>query len=121
MKDLSRFLRAYMNEGILEGQRILKRETVASMLSRQHYGRGLCWFPVMRNSDQIVWGHTGGDPGIATQMQFFQKEGVGVIVFFNFDSPRKGCREIINRLSDEAVRAAGGQGESAAQPRQVLK
>jgi hypothetical protein len=48
-------------------------------------------------------------------MQFFQKEGVGVIVFFNFDSPRKGCREIINRLSDEAVRATGGQGESAAQ------
>jgi len=121
VKDLSRFLRAYMNEGTFEGQRILKRETVQSMLSRQHYGRGLCWFPVMRNSDQIVWGHTGGDPGIATQMQFFQKEGVGVIVFFNFDSPRKGCREIINRLSDEAVRAAGGQGESAAQPRQVLK
>jgi CubicO group peptidase (beta-lactamase class C family) len=121
VKDLSRFLRAYMSEGAFEGQRILKKETVQSMLSQQHYGRGLCWSPVMRNNDQIAWGHGGGDPGIATQMQFFQKEGVGVIVFFNFDSPRKGCREIINRLSDEALRAAGAQGESGGQPRGELK
>jgi len=64
VKDLSRFLRAYMNEGTFEGQRILKRETVQSMLSRQHYGRGLCWFPVMRNSDQIVWGIPEGTRGL---------------------------------------------------------
>jgi CubicO group peptidase (beta-lactamase class C family) len=121
VKDLSRFLRAYINEGTFEGQRILKRETVQSMLSRHHYGRGLCWFPIMSKNDQIVWGHSGGDPGIATQMQLLQKEGAGVIVFFNFDSPRKGCREIIDRLLDEGIRAAGDQGGSAGPPKQELK
>lgn len=80
-KDLPRFLRAYINGGTFEGHRILRKETIQSMLSRQHYGRGLCWYPIMRNDDKTAWGHSGGDPGIATRMQFLQKESTGLIIF----------------------------------------
>ena len=107
--DLSRFLRAYINEGTFDDKQILKKETVQSMLSQDHYGRGLCWFPIMQKNDQIVWGHTGGDPGIWTQMQFLQKDGMGMIIFFNFDSPRKGCREIMTKLFEDAARALEGR------------
>ncbi|MBN1223971.1 MAG: serine hydrolase [Candidatus Aminicenantes bacterium] len=103
VNELSRFLRVYLNEGTFEGKQVLKKETVQSMLSENHYGRGLCWYPMMRKNDEIVWGHGGGDPGIATQMQFLQKDGLGVIIFFNCDNPGKAYGEIIKRLFEEAA------------------
>jgi len=102
VNELSRFLRAYINEGNFGDGQILRKETVQSMLSQEHYGRGLCWYQIKRQNDQIVWGHGGGDPGIATQMQFLQKDGVGMIVFFNCDNPGKAYGEIIERLFKEA-------------------
>jgi CubicO group peptidase (beta-lactamase class C family) len=99
--DLSRFLRAYMNDGVFEEARILKQETIESMLSDRHLGRGLCWYPQKYKGGIATWGHGGGDPGIATQMLFIPEEDIGVIVFFNCDNPGKAYGGFINRLIAE--------------------
>jgi CubicO group peptidase (beta-lactamase class C family) len=104
VKDLSRFLRAYINDGGYENHHILKKETVQTMLSQGHFGRGLCWYEMKLKSGDAAWGHGGGDPGISTQMLFRPKDGVGVILFFNSDSPGKAYGEIIEKLWEEAAK-----------------
>jgi CubicO group peptidase (beta-lactamase class C family) len=104
VRDLSRFLRAYINDGVFENKRILKKETVRQMLSKEHFGRGLCWFDMILKGGEAAWGHGGGDPGISTQMLFRAKDGVGVIMFFNSDSPGKAYGEILDRLFEEAAK-----------------
>jgi CubicO group peptidase (beta-lactamase class C family) len=104
VRELSQFLRVYINDGVFEGQRILKKETVRTMLSSEHFGRGLCWYESKLGSGDTVWGHGGGDPGISTQMCFRPKDGVGVILFFNSDRPGKAYGEIVGRLFEEAAK-----------------
>jgi len=104
VKDLSRFLRVYINDGVFENKRILNKETVQTMLSNEHLGRGLCWYEQKLKSGDAAWGHGGGDPGISTQMLFRPRDGVGVILFFNSDSPGKAYGEILERLFEEAAK-----------------
>jgi CubicO group peptidase (beta-lactamase class C family) len=104
VQDLSRFLRAYINDGVFENSRILKEETVRMMLSKEHFGRGLCWFDMTLKNGDPAWGHGGGDPGISTQMIFRPQDGAGVILFFNTDSPGKVYGEIQERLFEEAAK-----------------
>jgi len=102
VRELSQFLRAYINDGVYKNKRILKKATIQTMLSDEHFGRGLCWSALKLKNGDTAWGHGGGDPGISTQMLFRSKDGVGVIIFFNFDSPRKAFGEILERLFEEA-------------------
>ncbi len=104
---LSRFLRAYMNGGVFEGTQLLEEATVKLMLSNDHFGRGLCWYTSELQSGDLVWGHGGGDPGISTNMRFRQRDNVGVIMFYNYDSPSEGRREIFERLFAEGEKAVG--------------
>jgi CubicO group peptidase (beta-lactamase class C family) len=103
VRDLSRFLRAYIGGGAFEEKRILKEKTVRTMLSKEHFDRGLCWFDLNLKNGDAAWGHGGGDPGISTEMLFRPKDGVGVILFFNLDTPGKASEEIIERLFEEAA------------------
>jgi CubicO group peptidase (beta-lactamase class C family) len=103
IRELSHFLRAYISDGVFENKRILSKETVRSMLSNSHFGHGLCWFEMKQKSGDTAWGHSGGDPGISTLMLFRPKDGVGVIVFFNCDTPGKAYGEILERLFEEAA------------------
>jgi CubicO group peptidase (beta-lactamase class C family) len=80
--QLARFLLAYLQGGAYRGARILKPETVATMLSRDHFGRGLCWSRY-DYKEQVVWAHGGGDPGVSTVMMFRPADQTGVIVFAN--------------------------------------
>lgn len=104
VQDLSRFLRAYINDGAYGNKKILKKETIRTMLSVEHFGRGLCWSKLKLKSGGAAWGHGGGDPGISTPMLFRPKDGVGVIMFFNCDSPGKAAEEIQERLFEEAAK-----------------
>ncbi len=105
VRELSQFLRAYINNGLYENKKILQKETIQSMLSDQHFGRGLCWSTHRLGNGDLTWGHSGGDPGISTLMLFRPKDGAGVIIFFNFDSPSKADGEILNRLFEEAAKS----------------
>ncbi|MBW2085639.1 MAG: serine hydrolase [Deltaproteobacteria bacterium] len=98
VRELSLFLRAYINHGTFKGVQILQKETIASMLSDKHFSRGLCWYPQRYKGGISTWGHGGSDPGISTQMCFVPEDGIGVIIFSNCDSPGNAYGEIINRL-----------------------
>jgi len=100
VNDFSRFLRAYMSGGVLEGTRILKKATIDMMLSDQHFGRGLCW-----DGGSGVWGHDGGDPGVATYFGFTPEENLGIIVFFNAGQFSDKTNEMVLALYEAARQA----------------
>jgi CubicO group peptidase (beta-lactamase class C family) len=100
VSQLAQFLIAYIQKGTCKGDRLLKPSTVETMLSRDHFGKGLCWFERPQDNGDSMWGHGGGDPGIATTMQFLIRSGVGVIVFTNTGM---GVDAIRNRLLQQAA------------------
>lgn len=82
VRELSYFLMAIINKGSFEDARILKKSTVKKMLTVQieGVGQGLCW---EQTRYQSLWGHSGGDPGVATHMFFSPRTKIGVITFQN--------------------------------------
>jgi CubicO group peptidase (beta-lactamase class C family) len=77
--DLSRFLRAFLQGGELEGNRILESSTVDMMTTHQlpniiiydySYYVGLAWqhfvAPSLSDENLWCWGHTGGLEGVCT-------------------------------------------------------
>lgn len=83
VRELAQYLIAIMNNGENNGKRILKKETLDNMLSLQIEGddsQGLCWYKFKFKS---LWGHTGGDPGIATYLVFNPQDKIGIITFQN--------------------------------------
>jgi CubicO group peptidase (beta-lactamase class C family) len=114
VNDLSRYLRTWLNEGKFEGNRILATDTVGQMFTPQALppaedGKrtyGLTWYSTWNYSDQPVWGHGGGDPGIGTGIYMLPDQGVGFILFINTDmaGPSKA---VLNSLMEASVRLAG--------------
>ncbi|MCP4639886.1 MAG: serine hydrolase, partial [bacterium] len=88
--DLARFLMAYLNEGELEGTRILRASTVREML-RSHVpvsdegdaAQGLCWYCGNDEHGRRFAMHSGGDPGVSTLLAFCPEERIGGIIFCN--------------------------------------
>jgi len=83
VNDLSKFLTAIINGGSYEDATILKKSTLKKMLKLQldgDPGQGLCWHLIPFES---MWGHSGGDPGVATYMYFSPGTKIGVIAFQN--------------------------------------
>ncbi len=86
VKELSYFLRAIMNQGAYNGERVLKKTTVSEMLSLQledNDRQGLCW---KKAKHEPLWGHSGSDPGIQTYMYFDHHAKMGIILFQNSGS-----------------------------------
>jgi len=86
VKELSLFMSAIMNEGKLNGNRILKSQTVRKMLSPQlttSKSQGLCFYTETVNDSLKLWGHNGIDPGVRTTMYFNPSDKVGIITFQN--------------------------------------
>jgi CubicO group peptidase (beta-lactamase class C family) len=86
VNDLSHFLIAHMNDGVYNGIRILKKETVelmhtilpGNLIGSFWYGLGwlnITWMGI------TVSGHGGGNPGVQTIMVYNQTSDVGVIYF----------------------------------------
>nr|WP_310588122.1 serine hydrolase [Emticicia sp. BO119] len=102
IRELSYFLRAMMNGGQLNGARILNESTVSKMLTLQIEGnnhRGLCWAKTeykLPDKTITLWGHGGGDPGIATSLLFNPIDKTGVITFQN--SETGGTGDIVRRI-----------------------
>jgi len=83
VRELSNFLIAIMNGGVYKNVRILEKSTLNKMLQsavEMEQGQGLCWQQIKFES---LWGHSGGDPGVATYMYFNPGTNTGVIVFQN--------------------------------------
>lgn len=84
-RDMHKFLTTFTNGGLSNGVQVLSTETVTEMLSLQFPDvieeTGLHIF-VMDTANNL-WGHDGGEQGVATIMAFNPTTKVGAIVFSN--------------------------------------
>jgi CubicO group peptidase (beta-lactamase class C family) len=91
--QLSHFLLMMMNHGEYNSTRILKESTVDLMLTPQIPSymmtfppeQGIIWYQNKAISGRTLWGHSGGDPGVATFMFFEPETNIGVIILTNAD------------------------------------
>lgn len=103
-----------MGGGRWNGTRVLSRASVAASVRPQlpgiARGQGLIWYRFGLRG-RTLWGHTGGDTGVATIAAFDPRDDVGVIVLANGDWRRSGAawplQQIMTRLFDDAPILAG--------------
>ncbi|RUV40492.1 class A beta-lactamase-related serine hydrolase [Mesorhizobium sp. M1A.T.Ca.IN.004.03.1.1] len=113
--ELARFLMVYMQDGVMEGKRILRAETIKKVLSDQYVQsmpcskqiQGLTWYQndgikpyagTARRSMHGVWGHSGSDPGVSTYMGFRPTDGRGVVLLANLGGNPPARPEIVERI-----------------------
>jgi CubicO group peptidase (beta-lactamase class C family) len=95
--DLARHLMMVISGGAFGGVRLLQERTVRKMLRPQFPDvverQGIIWYPVQR-TDDLYWGHTGGDWGVSTRCFFRESDGTGVITLTNGTPVRHGWRAL---------------------------
>jgi CubicO group peptidase (beta-lactamase class C family) len=93
--DLARFLMAYLNNGELEGARILSPASIAMMTNEGHvkagavpgkkppleYSRGIGW--AIADLDGLCISHGGGGAGFGCLMRLFPERSLGMVVMGN--------------------------------------
>jgi CubicO group peptidase (beta-lactamase class C family) len=85
-ESLARFMAMAMDGGELEGVRILAEDTMVEMWT-PHYPelddtQGLSWYS-WRLQGEDLWGHDGGDAGVATQAAIRWSDEIGVVFLMN--------------------------------------
>lgn len=91
--DATRLIRAYLNEGMLDGHRILSEESVRLMTYDSHvaeandegsffFRQGVGW-QVFKEKSGYKLQHTGGGPGFYTIMQIYPNDKLGLVLFCN--------------------------------------
>lgn len=92
-QDASRLVRAYLNKGALNGQRILSEKSIDFMTNSGHvaeandegvyfFRRGIGWH-VFKEKSGYKLEHTGGGPGFFTIMQVYPSDDLGLVLFCN--------------------------------------
>ncbi|MDP2842547.1 MAG: serine hydrolase, partial [Acetobacterium sp.] len=103
--DLSRFMLAHLNDGGLDGNCILKAETVEQMHEMQftHHsqmgGMSYGFLNMRANGQDILW-HLGNSPHFVTLLALIPEENIGVIVSYN-TPPADDGRAILFKFMDE--------------------
>ena len=81
IEDYSHILIAYMNGGIYNGTRILQESTIIQILKVNNPASGVC---LIWNKSLGDWyGHSGGEPGVGSQVEFHPEKKVGLVIFSN--------------------------------------
>jgi hypothetical protein len=85
VRQLSKYLIAYLSNGSLNGRRILSQDSIDEMLRSRYaasaaVNQGLVWTERVSTGR---WGHNGSDPGVNTLLSFVRSSGRGVIIFAN--------------------------------------
>lgn len=84
--DLSKFLRAVIQNGTFNGTQLLSSSTMDVMKTLQFGSSEQCIsFYYDTNDDRKILGHNGGEMGVSTEMFFDPNTNLGVIVFNNND------------------------------------
>jgi CubicO group peptidase (beta-lactamase class C family) len=90
--QLSKFLILLMNDGIYNDKRILSSESIKKIFSEsvtpsflpgQFAAFGFGGYAMKLSNGELVWGHTGADPGISDFMLFNPEIKIGAIVQAN--------------------------------------
>lgn len=84
-RDLFQFLRAFVQDGRSNGYQLLQSGTIQNMLSPQipsiDEEVGLHLF--VMNDEYQLWGHDGGEQGVATIVAFHPTTKIGAIILTN--------------------------------------
>ena len=97
--DVARFMLAYLNRGSLDGNLLLKPESVSTLTETPPIdGHGLGW-AVGRANDLFYLEHAGGGPGFATIMRLYPKKGMGFAILANgTDLDREGLMDLLAKM-----------------------
>jgi len=86
--DMARYMLAVVQDGSLDGAQVLSEESVNQMFAQQipniDTRQGLFWYK-SNGYGQNVFGHEGGDYGVATSMHVDLENDVGIVVMANTD------------------------------------
>lgn len=101
--DLTRFLQMHINDGKLDGVRILSETSVSAMRTRASdlgdYGLG---WAVGETNGHAVMNHSGGMPGVSTIISAWPDDGVTLVALTNCDSTR-GIVGTVNSMVEKAL------------------
>ncbi|MDG6218824.1 MAG: serine hydrolase [Candidatus Thermoplasmatota archaeon] len=83
--ELSQFIIAHMNNGVYDGYQLLNASTVSLMHTIQYPNSsyGLGWVVVDDIDTGLMYGHTGGDTGVATNVVVQEDDDTAIIYFTN--------------------------------------
>jgi CubicO group peptidase (beta-lactamase class C family) len=99
--QLGRFLLCIMNEGELDGKRILSQKMVREMLRVQYPEiedtQALVWFRESEEDGTFI-GHDGSDPGVLTMMFFNLEKKSGFILLMNGEPKGRGIDDEIMEI-----------------------
>lgn len=97
--DVARLMMAYLNHGILDGNRILGPESVSTLTETAPIdGHRLGWFEGEGNGSCFLE-HAGGGPGFATMMRLYPERGLGIAILANgTDLDGQGLVELLAKL-----------------------
>jgi CubicO group peptidase (beta-lactamase class C family) len=93
VEDAAKLVSAYLNGGELNGNRILKQESITTMTyegqikaknedSTNYHRQGICW-QIYGNASRWVLTYDGGGPGFSTKIQLYPDEKIGFVLFTN--------------------------------------
>jgi len=94
VEDLSRFLRAYINDGTFNGFQLLKSSTLDLIFKEYCECRAIpadqqgLLFHAKETGNRKVWGHAGGDLGEVSSMYFDRERHTGYIMMNNLTTGR---------------------------------
>jgi CubicO group peptidase (beta-lactamase class C family) len=74
----------------LYGQRLLSKSSLVTMLDGGKHGYGL-GIGVQKGRHGLVYGHTGGMPGVSTVLQYEPEDELSIVVLSNFDFADAGA------------------------------
>ena len=106
--DMARFMIAHLNDGELDGKRILKAETAQLMHSRQFQaspylnGSGLGFYETYVNGRRVV-GHGGDTIAFHTDLLLLPEEELGIFVSYNSSNeyaPYIARRDLVRAFMD---------------------
>jgi D-alanyl-D-alanine carboxypeptidase len=106
LADASRLAMAYLNNGELDGKRILSKESVFMMThdgykkaknqkTQDTFRQGFAW-QTWSGPERLVILHDGGGPGFFTKIELIPDENLGFIIFTNDVSNRDKINKIVN-------------------------
>jgi CubicO group peptidase (beta-lactamase class C family) len=105
--DAGRFLRLHLNDGILDGRRVLSTESTRAMRVLDHPGKpfdhGIGWFrrPTAGPGDWVE--HFGAGAGFWNVMRLYPERGVGVVAMSN-STAKYDFEPLFALLSSEPTR-----------------
>lgn len=107
IRDMANFATAVLAQGSFNGRQILSPETLQAMVTLQQPGlcptQGLQFYQEefrVTGGRILLWGHSGGEEGISTEMYFDVAENIGIVVLANGNAE---VPEVVEELYEYAL------------------